>query len=815
VNLVSLLDLVAAFGSLAALLLILFRAKNTPWKPEITLFAFIIILTISHDAGNFLEWSGLTNWFDPVEDYLEVLTAALWAFFLYTFLQELTEIELRKSEEKYRRLFGSGNDAIFVFNIDENGRPGHFEEFNDEAVRRYGYSREELLNMSPADISSPENTSEVLDLIGLLAKSGQAVFERVHITKNELKVPVEISSHLFDYQGGKRVISICRDITERKKAERKLVELQELDEKILDGSPVAFVLRDADLRIVRVSKAFETVTGYDSALVVGKKIEEFMPDIPGRKDLVARLKKVLDSGEQVGPTEVKAPTPVERYIRENIFPVRDAEGIVVNTLSVLEDITIQVAMEKKLKEVQELDEKILDGSPVAFVLHDLDLHIIRVSRAYQDVTGFDPERVLGLHFNEFMPPGPRREGIISRIQDVQESGLYVGPRDIESAIKGHYIRETILPILDDEGKVVNTLSVLEDITEQKKSENALRHSEEQYKRLFESVNDGIVLHEMNEDGSPGLYIEANPTFSEMTGYSREELLKMTPLDISDLVGVGREEDIKSSLRRSEAAKFEVRIFTKEGETIPVELSAHSFIMNEKMVVLTVVRDIAERKRAEERVKSSLAEKETLLREVHHRVKNNLQVISGLLNLQSHYINDEEVRTIYKESQNRIKTMALIHEELYQREDLARINLADYIQGLTDNLMVSYSIKGNRVKLTLDLVDADIAIDTAIPCGLIVNELVSNALKHAFPGRKKGEVKVSLDRFNEEQYELMISDNGVGLPDGLDAMKTGSLGLRLVSVLAEQLGSELQVERDQGTTFRLTFDEYLEAGVEMY
>lgn len=686
-NVVSLMDLAAALSSVAALLFIFHGGRRTSWKPALILFAFIIILTVSHDVGNFLEWSGLTNVFDPVEDYLEVLTAGLWAFFFYTFLQELTE--------------------------------------------------------------------------------------------------------------------------------RKLREVQEFDEMILDGSPVAFILRDADLRILRISKAFEEVTGYDPSQVLGKKTEEFMPDIPGRDELIARMKKVLQTGEPVGPTKVNAPSPVPRYIREMIFPVADPEGKVTNTLSVLEDITEQVLTEGKLREIQELDEKILDGSPVAFVLHDPQMRVIRVSRAYRKVTGLKEQDVLGRTLEEFMPPGPQKEGIIQRIRYVKEHGVQVGPQDIESPVKGRHIRETILPIFDAEKNVINTLSVLEDITEQKRSETALRQSEEQYRRLFESVNDGIVLHEMNEDGSPGFYIEANPTFSEMTGYSREELLKMTPLDISELIVVGDEGDIKDRLRRSEAAKFEVRIFTKKGEALPVELSAHSFTMGEKPVVLTVVRDIAERKKAEERVKSSLAEKETLLREVHHRVKNNLQVISGLLNLQSHYIDDERVRAIYRESQNRIKTMALIHEELYQREDLARINLAEYINGLARNLMVSYSMESGRIRLIMDLEDVDIALDTAVPCGLIVNEIVSNSLAHAFPDDRPGRIKINFKTLDPMRYELVIQDDGIGLPPDLNVKETKSLGLRLVSILSEQLGADLEIERDGGTTFRLIFEEYMEAGAEMY
>lgn len=560
-NFISSMDLIAALGSLSALLFILIGARRSPWKPEIILFAFIIILTIGHDVGNFLEWAGLTNWFDPVEDYLEVLTAALWAFFFYTFLQEMTE--------------------------------------------------------------------------------------------------------------------------------RKLRQVQELDEKILNASPVAFIMRDADLRIIRVSKAFEEVTGFRQEDVLGKTTEEFMPDYPGKDALDERLQKVLETGETYGPSEMEIPTPVLRHLRETILPVLDTKGAVVNTLSLLEDITSKVETERKLREIQELDEKILDGSPVAFVLHDLDLRIVRVSRAYRKVTGFKAEDVLGRTLEEFMPPGSQKDGIIQRIRYVREHGGQVGPQDIESPIPGRYLRETILPIFNAEKKVVNTLSVLEDITDIKFAAKALEQSEE-------------------------------------------------------------------------------------------------------------------------RLRSSLIEKETLLREVHHRVKNNLQVISGLLNLQSHYIDNEAVKSIYKESQNRIKTMALIHEELYQRTDLARINLGEYMLGLAENLTSSYSTTRDRIRLVLDLENEDMALDTAIPCGLMVNELMSNSLKHAFPGESEGEISVSFHRLDSERFSLSVSDNGIGFPRGLDYRKTGTMGMQLVVILAEQLGADLEYDGETGTSFTIIFREYHEA-----
>jgi len=290
---------------------------------------------------------------------------------------------------------------------------------------------------------------------------------------------------------------------------------------------------------------------------------------------------------------------------------------------------------------------------------------------------------------------------------------------------------------------------------------------------------------------------------------------MKPLDLSEALVPKSAVPIRNVLLGGGSAAFERTLITKTGKSLFCEMKAHSFQIGDDKVVLSVVRDITERKEVQDRVRNSLAEKETLLREIHHRVKNNLQVISGLLNLQSHYIDDEGVRTIYKESQNRIKTMALIHEELYQREDLARINLADYIGELARNLMASYSMVSGRIGLDLDLSDAEITIDTAIPCGLILNELVSNSLSHAFPDNAQGKIEIKFRLLDEEKYELTISDDGTGLPDSLDIKNSGTLGLRLVSILAEQLNANLEIENGPGTTFRLVFKEYMEAGAEMY
>jgi len=197
----------------------------------------------------------------------------------------------------------------------------------------------------------------------------------------------------------------------------------------------------------------------------------------------------------------------------------------------------------------------------------------------------------------------------------------------------------------------------------------------------------------------------------------------------------------------------------------------------------------------------------LLREIHHRVKNNMQIVSSLLRLQSRYTKDKQILDIFKASQNRIETMAFIHEKLYQSKDLARVDFTDYVNTLTRNLFTTYGVSTARIKLNIDIKNVSLPLDNAILCGLIINELVSNSLKHAFPTNKQGKIKIALHPINKNKWELIVSDNGVGIPEDIDFRNTESLGLHLVTILAEdQLRGEINLNRTEGTEFKIKFEE---------
>jgi PAS domain S-box-containing protein len=225
-------------------------------------------------------------------------------------------------------------------------------------------------------------------------------------------------------------------------------------------------------------------------------------------------------------------------------------------------------------------------------------------------------------------------------------------------------------------------------------------------------------------------------------------------------------------------------------------------------VLGVATDITARKQALEQIKLSLYEKEVLLKEIHHRVKNNMQVITSLLSLQSKTIKDEQALSVFQESQNRVKSMALIHETLYQSKDLSRIDFAEYLQKLVAQVSRSYRLRPEAVKVNIHVDNVSLPIDMAVPCGLIINELASNSLKYAFPADSRGEVNISFGQ-SEAEYILCVSDTGIGLPAGFDPEKGKSLGMKLVRMLTEQLGGELECRNGVGTTFEIKFPEQKE------
>ncbi len=306
-----------------------------------------------------------------------------------------------------------------------------------------------------------------------------------------------------------------------------------------------------------------------------------------------------------------------------------------------------------------------------------------------------------------------------------------------------------------------------------------------------------VFDDLKREGRPLLRLQPQSDLPAEV----QEYFERNGIEVSIPLSVGAKQvglyNLGSKLSGDAYSREEVRLLHLLGKQASVAIENAQLYKQAQ-------QEISERKRAEERIKASLAEKEVLLKEIHHRVKNNLQVISSLLFLQSKSIKEQEILEIFQDSQSRVRSMALVHEKLYQSQDLARIDFGEYVRSLANYLLRSYSAGSHRVELAIDIAAVFLSIDTAIPCGLILNELISNSLRHAFLDGRAGKIHVELQENEGGQLELTVSDNGTGLSEELDFRNTTSLGLQLVNSLVRQLDGAIALDRQGGTTFQITF-----------
>lgn len=355
----------------------------------------------------------------------------------------------------------------------------------------------------------------------------------------------------------------------------------------------------------------------------------------------------------------------------------------------------------------------------------------------------------------------------------------------------------------------------DEIYKRKKIELALKESEKKYRQIVENADEGIL-----STNNAGEIVFINPQVETMLGYQEKELIGRHVFSLMDQNSANIAKNCLVSVKEGNNGEHELKLIKKSGNTIYAYFKVSPIMDNGNYNgCLALILDITERKKAEKEIENSLIEKETLLREIHHRVKNNMQIISSLLSLQSRYITDEEAMEIFQEGQNRVRSMALVHEKLYKSENLSKINIQDYIKDMISYLSRSYPLDYNLIKFKVNVQDIPLNIDTAVPLGLIMTEIITNSLKYAFPvvnysepanGSSKrqevnGEIEVKLERKNKK-YLMTISDNGIGIPKDIDIQKIDTLGLKLVNILVDQLDGKLELLNGNGTTFKIDFME---------
>ncbi|MEE8320044.1 MAG: PAS domain S-box protein, partial [bacterium] len=598
--------------------------------------------------------------------------------------------------------------------------------------------------------------------------------------------------------------------TERVKTREALRDSEERYRQMFERNPLPMMIIDTEsLEFLNVNAAAMEQYGYSREEFLNMTIKDIRPteDVEAVVDYVSRLEPGID---HQGIWRHKKKDGDIIYV--DITSHDMVYGGLRARVGLCNDVTEQLTAQRALSESEERYRTLVEKGMVGVYLIQDGLFVY-VNDKLAEIFGYTSDELVdkkgpeNLVLPEDWPIV--KENIRLRIDGEMDSVNY----DFRGIMKdGTAIQvEVHGSAIEYQGKLA-VLGTLLDITERMRSEKALRESEERFRTAFRTSPDAMCINTFEN----GEFIDINDGFLNITGYKRGEVIGKTIFDL-DIWQDDKDRQLLADGMQAagQVSSLETGFRLKDGSVIPCLYSAKSFSLEDETYVLSIVSDITELKSAEDKIKASLLEKEILLKEIHHRVKNNLQVISGLLNLQSHYINEEGAREIYRESQNRIITMALIHEELYQREDLSSIDFAEFLQSLSNNLLTSYGIDRRRISFELDVKEAELIIDTAIPCGLIINELLSNALKHAFPGNKKGKIRVELHSTGNKGYRLKVSDNGTGFPRGVNFRQTKSLGLQLVTVLIDQLGGTIKMVKRMGTTFHITFKEYREAGTELH
>lgn len=627
----------------------------------------------------------------------------------------------------------------------------------------------------------------------MIARDGRVVWfrEQANFLRDETNQPLLL-------------MGVMVDITELKQAEAALRQSEEQFRLFAENSNAAIWITNRDNnKMIYLSPAYEQIWGYSCQSVYDNQtnfINTIYPeDLAG---VLGTIKKLCQAQcVEMDYRIVRADGQV-RWIRDRGFPIYNDKGEVYRMAGIAQDISDRKQAEQALQESELKFRTLAEIIPAAICIYQ-DTKICYVNPAATGITGYTQQELLTINFWNILHPDMwelmRTRGL------ARQRGEQI-PSKYEAKIiaKNGEVRwiEIDAQVIEFEGKPA-FLGTAFDITLRKQTEEVLYKRQQEFEALAENSPDIIARFDKNLR-----HIYVNRAVEQVTGLSRQSFLGKSNLELGmpelqvaqwqqvqqKVFATGQLDEVEFDFPTSNGTRYYqsrlVPEFAKDG-------SVES--------ILSISRDITEQKQAEAQTKASLREKEVLLKEIHHRVKNNLQVVSSLLDLQCQQIQDPGTLEIFQTSQNRVKSMALIHEKLYQSPNLDRINFANYLENLTNHLFQTYAINPNNITLQFNLQDISLSIDTSVYCGLIVNELVANALKHGFPGQKQGQIWLELKSENN-LISLEIRNDGLKLANSLEYQTEKSLGMQLVKALIEQIKGEMEIDRSHGTAFKITFYE---------
>lgn len=750
---------------------------------------------------------GTIKWFKDIVSIVHVDNnpVSLYGVLIDMTDRKQTEKELLESKERYKTLVEQQTEMITRWKPD-----GTFTYVNEVYCNFFSKSREELIGKRYIPQMPVEDLERFSKFFMSLDKNnpvGQFT-HRVIRPDGEIRwlrwtdtAILDDAGNIIEYQ------TVGRDITARKRAETALKESEQQLQLIFENAPIGMALTDLSKSFIKVNKAYCDIIGYSKKELLTMTYEEIThPDDVKMENEI--LDQTIDGTGNNFHFE-------KRYIHKNgrivyvdlrLNVLRDTLGKPYQQIAQVVDITERIIAEQKLKQTQARLTAVLNNLPNV-AIYEYGEEINFVSENIMDILGYPAE--------EFM----KNESLFSNLMLEDDIVIYDDKvarwkRDGAKGVISNEIRvrnkQNEIIWLEDHMYEVNPgnarpyySGIMIDITQQKKTQLKMLETETKLSAILRNLPKVIIY----QSGMGNDFISDN--IEEMIGYTPAEVLESKYFFGS----IMHQEDmmaVKNSISNWHKAgdegilNMEFRVKKKNGGYIWIEDHMFKVKVNEKESYLSgILIDITDRKLAEQKISRSLKEKELLLKEIHHRVKNNLQVVSSLLKLQSGYVKDESSLDLLIDSQNRVRSMALVHQKLYQSKDFSEIDFPEYLKQLSEHLLNVFKTKSGDISVIVNSADVNLGIDLAVPCGLILNELISNSLKYAFPEGKKGEIKIDF-KFTDEIYEIIISDNGIGFPDEINYKETKSLGLQLVNTLVGQIDGNITMENKAGTTFNIRF-----------
>jgi len=604
-----------------------------------------------------------------------------------------------------------------------------------------------------------------------------------------------------------------QEINQRKKIEQKLA----FQAKLLNSVRESVVATNLDGHITYWGNGAQVLYGYTAAEAMGRSVETLIVESEGRQAERERLQQVIDSGEWRGQYVQQRKDGSQFWADTVISMIKDEQEQPIGFVGIDRDITDTQQLYAELLASEKKYRLLAENATDIIITLNNNLKITYISPSVTQMMDLQPTDLVGQPVESLVTPAAYQQ-ILAEHHKFQAGRQPDQTITLEFEVfpqnKPSFWTEINAAMLIEDEQRVGYLANVRDVTQRRITEAALRESASRFRAVLTNVD--LIAVTLDTEGNITF---ANDFLLNLTGWERADVIGKSwfemfiPLKMRDEIAA----IFKHTIEKGDfPAHYQNEIITRNGETRLINWSNTVYRNAQKQImgVTSLGADITERKQAEQQIKTSLQEKEVLLKEIHHRVKNNLQIISSLLALQADSINDDGVRHALNDSRSRIKSMALVHERLYRSENLAHIDAKTYLETVVRHVFSIYRHPHTNPALNFDIDDIMLNLDTAIPCGLIINELVSNALKYAFPAFKNGatpaaagQICINLHRLeNERQYQLVVSDNGIGLPPHLNLEEAPTLGLKLVRILTEQLDSQLTLNNEAGVTYTINFQQ---------